>query len=270
MKNIAVISVDKRQEYLLKYLNSHNYNACLKTNLDFTGQDIIICGTPLSKDIEYLNCDFYSRFPLYTFIDLLKPGQIMFAGNISEEVANICKHNHITTVDVLKNRSFAMENAYYTAEGLMGILIRNTNFTIRKSNVLVLGLGKCGNAICNLLSKLDAKVYFYDNKDDVILYGKDSGYKFLDILSNMKELSGINIIVNTVPETVVPKKAYNYIAKDCEIYDIASAPGGFIKDDMERQHLTLHTCPGIPGRFSPKNAGELIAKNIISFLEGTD
>ena len=45
---------------------------------------------------------------------------------------------------------------------------------------------------------------------------------------------------------------------------------GSIKIYQCKNHLSLITCPGIPGATAPKNAGELIAKSIISYLERTE
>jgi hypothetical protein len=35
MKPIAVLSGDKRQDYICQYLNNHGYNAYLKSTMDF-------------------------------------------------------------------------------------------------------------------------------------------------------------------------------------------------------------------------------------------
>ena len=61
----------------------------------------ILCGTPFSKDSLYLNCDLYSSFPISTFIALLKPGQTVFAGNISSDVTTSLKKKNINYFDFL-------------------------------------------------------------------------------------------------------------------------------------------------------------------------
>ena len=56
-----------------------------------------------SKDSLYLNCDLYSSFPISTFITLLKPGQTVFAGNISSDVTTSSKKKNINYFDFLKD-----------------------------------------------------------------------------------------------------------------------------------------------------------------------
>ena len=95
MKNIAVLSGDKRQTYASSYLNNNGLCSYIKSNFDFNEDDCILCGTPFSKDGLYLNCDLYSSFPISTFIALLKPGQTVFAGNIPNDVTASLKKKNI-------------------------------------------------------------------------------------------------------------------------------------------------------------------------------
>ena len=79
-----------------------------------------------------------------------------------------------------------------------------------------------------------------------------------------------DIIINTVPSQELKQVHYKKISKNCVLFEIASAPYGLSKSLADKFHLSLFTCPGIPGKYSPKNAVELIAKFIISYLERTE
>ena len=105
MKNIAVLSGDKRQIYANSYLNNNGFCSYIKNNFDFNEDAYILCGTPFSKDSLYLNCDLYSSFPISTFIALLKPGQTVFAGNISSDVTTSLKK--ITILIFLKMKKLS-------------------------------------------------------------------------------------------------------------------------------------------------------------------
>ena len=106
MKNIAVLSGDKRQIYANSYLNNNGFCSYIKNNFDINEDAYILCGTPFSKDSLYLNFDLYSSFPISTFIALLKPGQTVFAGNISSDVTTSLKKKNIKS----KNRHKKDEN----------------------------------------------------------------------------------------------------------------------------------------------------------------
>ena len=102
MKTISIISGDKRQFYIKEYLKNNGYNAEIITNMDFNNTDIIVAGTPFVKNNEYINCDYYTGFPVDTFLGLLKPKQIVFAGSISENIMKLFPKN-IKLIDVLKD-----------------------------------------------------------------------------------------------------------------------------------------------------------------------
>ena len=121
MKNIAVLSGDKRQIYANSYLNNNGFCSYIKNNFDFNEDAYILCGTPFSKDSLYLNCDLYSSFPISTFITLLKPGQTVFAGNISSDVTTSLKKKNINYFDFLKDEKVVWSNVMLTAEGLLAI-----------------------------------------------------------------------------------------------------------------------------------------------------
>lgn len=269
LMNCIVIPADERQEYLCKYLNKHNCNAYMQTNMDFNKADVIVCPTPLSKNGMYLNCDFYTSFPLKTFAGLLKPGQIIFGANIPNSFKDECSCKGITVVDLFSYENIIWNNAYFTAEGMLGEIISTTKFALRDCNALVLGCGRCGKILCDLLSKLDVNISFYDKYTYAINYGRECGYEFADIGSNDVSLEKFNIVINTIPGMVFTNSHLKSFSSDCVFYDLASKPGGFDKENIGELRLTLHTCPGIPGKYSPKTAGELLAKNIISILEGT-
>lgn len=267
MKPIAILSGDKRQKYILKYLKTHGYNAYLKSTMDFNNDDILVCSTPFCKNKKFINCDFYSSFPLRTFLSLLKPNQIVFGGNIP----TVCKKiANIKFVDTLQLDNIVWKNAILTAEGLIMHIIKNTDFAIENSEILVLGYGNCGTNIGKKLNALGGKVTFYDHTEIHLIGARANGFKTVQLEDFDTHLNKFDIIINTVPQPILSDKHYSLLSKNTVLFDVSSQPFGFNKDLTCKNHLSLITCPGIPGATAPKNAGELIAKSIISYLERTE
>ena len=178
MKTISIISGDKRQFYIKEYLKNNGYNAEIITNMDFNNTDIIVAGTPFVKNNEYINCDYYTGFPVDTFLGLLKPKQIVFAGSISEDIMKLFTKN-IKLIDVLKDEDVVWSNAMLTAEGLIGEIIKNTDFSLNNSKVLILGFGKCGTNIASRLFNLNCDVSIYDHTKKHLSQAVSYGYKTL-------------------------------------------------------------------------------------------
>lgn len=267
MKPIAVLSGDKRQDYINQYLNENGYPAYLKSTMDFNKDKYIVCSTPLCKKGKYLNCDFYSSFPIETFTKLLKPNQIIFGGSIPKELPDA---DNIKFIDVLADETVVWNNSVLTAEGLVSYIINNTDFTINKSKILILGFGKCGINIARTLSALSGKISIYDHTAIHLTQARAYGYEGIDYEDLINHMNKFDIIINTVPMEIFKEAHYSKMKNDCSLFEIASSPYGFHKDLAKKYRLSLITCPGIPGATAPKSAGELIAKSIISYLERTE
>lgn len=269
MKRIVVLSGDKRQHYINEYLIQQGFDSNLKNNMDFHKDDYIVCGTPFSKSGEYINCDFHSAFPIDTFLGLLKKGQCVFGGAIPNSVMNYGKEKGIRFVDVLKDFDVVWQNATLTAEGLIGEIITKTDFSLKNSNVLIFGFGKCGMNTARFLKSFDSNIIIYDHTTNNLSRAKSFGCKTVTYPNLMNILPRCDCMINTVPFSILTPEHYKKISKKCILFEIASAPYGFDSVLVKENNLSLHTCPGLPGKYTPKAAGELIAKSITSYLERT-
>lgn len=270
MSRFAVISGDLRQFYINEYLNKLGFHSELKINFDFKGYDFIICSTPFSKDGNYVNCDFYSSFPISTFANLLQENQIVFGGNLpnlNNTENNISSSTSFKTFDVLKDDYVVWNNAALTAEGLIGKIIFNTDFCIDKAKVLIMGFGKCGINIATKLKALGAYVYIYDHTPVHLSQAESMGFNILEYKNFSHKLPEFSIVINTVPKPIFTPIHYELLSKQCVLFEIASAPFGLDGTLSKNNQLSLITCPALPGATAPKVAGELIAKSIISYLE---
>lgn len=269
MKNIAVLSGDKRQYYANSYFNNNGFYSYIKNNFDFNEDKYILCCTPFSKDSLYLNCDLYSSFPISTFISLLKPGQTIFGGNIPKDVGASLKRKNINFFDLLKDEKVVWHNAMLTSEGLISSIISNTPFALDSSKTLIIGYGRCGINVSQKLKALNVSVTIYDHTPLHLCQAGSFGLNTTTFNNLIDCISSFDIIINTVPCEVLTENLFSLIKKDCVLFEIASKPYGINNELVKKYKLSLITCPGLPGKTSPKSAGELIAKSIISYLERT-
>ena len=267
MKEIGLLSVDQRQIYANKILNQKGYSSKIISNMDFNHLDIVVCGIPIIKMSEYLNCDFHSAFPIDTFLDLLKPGQLLFGGGITPAIRSKLHKKNISFTDFLEDPYFVWKNAYLTAEGLIGKIINDTDFSLRNKNVLLIGFGKCGMNIAKLLEVFHCDLFIYDHTLGNTARASSFGYQII-LPPNFNDfLKHCDLIINTVPKKVLSDFHYEIIKKNCFLYEIASYPYGLDQGLATEHDLSFYTCPGIPGKYASKSAGEIIAKTIISNLE---
>ncbi len=267
MNRINILSGDLRQTYLWKYMRKQNFDAHLVSNLNFERKDMIVCGTPFAKLNDYLNCDFYTSYPIETFIQLLHPGQLVFAGGISGKYRKMFQEKEIIALDLLQDRHLIWQNAHLTAEALLGKIITTTVFSLRHSNVFVFGFGTCGMNIARLMKQMDCNLFIVDHTPENLSRATSFGYQTTLTVQLRHLLKEADIIINTVPQPILKPEHYALLKKSCVLYEIASYPYGLDHALAEEYSLSFYTCPGLPGKYTPQAAGELIAKQIISHLE---
>lgn len=217
---ICIVGKDKRQDYLASYLAS--------------------CGFIVRR------YDEFSPDILPGVNMLIGPVTFYRNNKLLPEIKEACIKEDVSVLNYMACEDFLLCNAKLTAEGFLVTLIQNTPFTLNEADILLLGLGRCGNALNTLLSKLDCKIDAYDTVEAV-----------------PKSINSYNVVINTIPNSVISEDFLRNCKSDCIFFDIASAPGGYDKNAIDKLNLTLINCPGIPGKTAPMSAGYAIGQCVL-------
>ena len=217
---VCVVGKDKRLEYLASYLQEHGIKVHRQEEFDSTK----LC------DSDYL----------------VGPVNFYPDGKISAEIAESLSETEISIINYMACEDFLLKNAELTAEGLLAIIIKNTSFVLAEARILILGNGRCGRAIFEMLNLFPCQLDIYDT---VPVSPFETPY---------------NIVINTIPAPVLTKELLTQFEPDCTFFEIASPPGGFDKAAIEELNLNLIGCPGIPGKYSPRSAGEAIGRMVMN------
>ena len=92
-------------------------------------------------------------------------------------------------------------------------IIKNTDFAIENSEILVLGYGNCGTNIGKKLNALGGKVTFYDHTEIHLIGARANGFKTVQLEDFDTHLNKFDIIINTVPQPILSDKHYSFISK---------------------------------------------------------
>jgi dipicolinate synthase subunit A len=74
-------------------------------------------------------------------------------------------------------------------------------------------------------------------------------------------------IFNTAPALVLGEALLEGAAPEATIIDIAAAPGGVDFEAAKQLGLCAKLCPGLPGKYAPRAAGESVAQTARIILE---
>lgn len=281
--NISVIGADLRQIYMIKRLYEKGYtvytygiNNDLITDIirktsslheAISESNILICPIPFSKDnkdIAFLN--LYEDRNVKHFMEELNSNHILFAGLIPNYLSSYCNKNKIVNYDFMKMNDVAILNAIATAEGTIAEAIKRSSINLHGSKCSVLGFGRCAQILASKLKAFDVDVYVYARSNDACALATAYGHKgvLLDKLEN--DLNSFDFVFNTIPALILTKDMLEKLSPYVTIIDIASAPGGLDYSASENLKLNASLCLGLPGIYSPKSSGEILADVIENIL----
>lgn len=281
--NISIIGADLRQIYMIKSLYDKGYtiytygiNNDLVTDIirktsslheAIQESNILICPIPFTKDnkdIAFLN--LYEDKNVKHFMEELNEEHILFAGLIPAFLTNHCSRNKITVYDFMKMNDLAILNAIATAEGTIAEAIKRSAVNLHGSKGLVLGFGRCAQVLASKLKAFGVDVYIGARNKDAIALSIAYGYNGILLDDIDKYLISFDFVFNTIPALILTKEKLEKLSPYVTIIDIASAPGGLDYNAAETLRLNASLCLGLPGIYSPKSSGEILADVVETIL----
>lgn len=257
-----LFSEDEEKTNEDKKIAKLNNNIVICDNMEQTinNSKIIISGMPFSHDKITVNAPFSeSEIKIDELKNMLNYSSKLFiAGGIPTDFMN----KKIDCMDLLQNEKLTILNAIPTVEGTIKIAIEEREETIHESNVLVCGFGRIGKILCRRFKALGANVYCVARKDTDLSWIREEKYvplKYEEIHKFGKEF---DILINTVPTTVIKDRELSEFKKDILIIDVASKPGGIEQEAVKKYNLKTIIALGIPGKMMPRTSAKYIKEVI--------
>lgn len=227
--------------------------------------DILIVPIPFTKDNKTLFNIENEIISVNTLIEKIINYNIkmVFGGLIDKKLIEKLAKNNIKTFDFFEDNSIAILNAIPTAEGAIQTAMEQSFKTIFNSNCLVLGYGRCGKILANMLNGIGANVDVTYRKDEDLAYIKAYSLSPIYLYKIKENIKKYDFIFNTIPYEILNKDILKNINKDTIIIDLASAPGGLDYTSARDLNLKAIYCPSLPGRVAPYTAGEILKNKIL-------
>ena len=162
------------------------------------------------------------------------------------------------TVDFLKDETYLCENAYITAECALDVALPYLNRTIRGCPVLILGWGRIGKCLGQLLKGMGADVTIAARNPSHRAMAHALGYHAVPIED--LDPSRYRLIYNTVPHPVLSREQLRLCREDCVKIELASTDG------LEGDEIIV--ARGLPGIHMPESSGQLIAETFLRLCYG--
>ena len=154
------------------------------------------------------------------------------------------------SIDLLRDEMYLAKNAAITAHCAIRLALQHLPVTLDSCPVLVIGWGRIGKCLTQLLKGLGAEVTVAARKSTDRAMLSALGYNCVPMLD--LDTSAYRVIFNTVPVLVL------HGGGDALKIDLASKQG-ILADDVLWAR-------GLPGKDAPESSGQLIAETIIRSL----
>ena len=280
INTFGVIGGDERMRFLASSIAADGYPVCVTgleklepcrgaaaVTLEETAKrsTVIILPLPASRDGKLLNAP-YSAAPIVlddAFAARLR-GKTVYGGMLQKLAGSSKLWQEIGPEDYYRREELAVGNAIPTAEGAIGVAVREYPGTVNGAVCLVAGFGRIGKNLCMLLRGMGAEVYAAARKKEDLMLMRAMGVKPL----SWREVTGrYDVIFNTVPSLLIGPQILNRQDRETLIVELASAPGGVDREYAEKCGIHVVDAPSLPGLTAPKTAAEYIKEAIYNMLE---
>ncbi len=275
--NILFLGGDARQEYACEYLIGRRINSEVYTNfvLDndmrkrISGADAIVLPLPCCIDDRYINMTRGSeRISVADVAANSSDKCLILGGKIPKSVAAELDLLGKRYVDYYGVEEFQIKNALLSAEGAVYYAKQSFNSSLHGAKIGIFGFGRIGKMLAYILRSVGAHISVFARKETDISLIDILGMHGVDIKSEefLHSVGEQDIIFNTVPYNIITEKLIGTLRSDTVLVDLASAPFGISDELLERYPLNYHRELGIPGRYAPRAAGEILAQVVLNII----
>ena len=280
INTFGVIGGDERMKYLAQSIAADGYPVCV-CGLEKLGtcrgaaecdlpqlaakSSVILLPLPATKDGLFLNAPYTeNEIRLDADFARLFMHKTVCGGMLQRLTASSSLWREIEPEDYYRREELAVGNAIPTAEGAVGIAIREYPGTINGAKCLITGFGRIGKNLAIILRGMGAEVFCAARKKADLMQMRAFGVQPL----TYREIGRrFDLIFNTVPAKVLTSPVLMQQTRDTLIIELASAPGGTDLKRAEELHLHVIDAPSLPGRVAPKTAAEYIKEAVYNILE---
>lgn len=228
--------------------------------------DIILGPIPFSSNNNTINTPFSDKKVEIAELFNNISGKTLIAGAIKQDVYELASEKNIKVIDILKREELAVLNAVSTAEGTIKIAIEETPKNLHGSNILVMGFGRIGKILSNMLKGLGANVACEARKNSDLAWIKAYGYEPIPLPTLKENLNEFDIIINTIPYIVLDKDNLENVRKDALIIDVASNPGGVDREAVKERKIKFIWALSLPGKVAPVTSAEFIKETLYNIF----
>ncbi len=279
--NFSIIGGDARQLYLASLLSNKGHRVrlwgfegcegplpCPRFPLKdaLADADAVILPYPALTASGQINAPLARSgiTPAAILADLPR-GAAVFGGRLPERFISDCAARGCECSDYSLREELTVANAVPSAEGAVQIALSELPCTLNSCRSLVIGYGRIGKLLSELLSGFGGGVTVAARKPSDLALARARGFETV-CSEPLEGLKGFRVIFNTVPYPLIDRRLIDGCDGGTVIIDLASDPGGIVPDAAVGSGVRVIRALGLPGRFSPQTAAGIILETVENML----
>lgn len=279
--SVLLLGGDVRQKYACEYLVGGGCDARVFTRFTLDGDmrarirdaEAIILPLPCTNDGEHINMpSLEEKIKIRDIAESAGAECLLLGGKIPPTLRSELDVLGRRYVDYYEFETFQIQNALLSAEGAIYYAKQSLDSSFWGARVGILGFGRIGKMLAYLLRSMGARVSVFARREADISWSRMLGMEGFGIGGEkyFSHLGKQDIIFNTAPYNIITDSAASAIPPRTLIMDLASAPYGIGEDVLKKYPLNYRRELGIPGRYAPRSAGEILAQAVSNMLSRED
>lgn len=257
---IKFLGGDERMRYAADALSAY-YDIALPKDQ----ADVLVLPLPLTKNGKDL---FAPNSPKPVPIEevAFHAGEkaIILAGGECDLLTSLCKERSLKLVNYFQSETLTLKNAALTAENACMLLMESTNGALLGANVLITGFGRIAKELSRRLSSFGCRCTIAARRREVRCEAELCGFKAVP--ADTPDCTAFDFVINTVPAALFSEETFAAMPKSCVFLELATLPELLTRPLAEKNGIRCIYGSGLPGKYSPKAAGEFIAEEIQRLL----
>ena len=273
MRNMIIVGGDKRQKYLKEYLCEKGYDVTSYGLFDWDddtdklksliGKDTaVILPLPATRNDKTILMPFSKReMSIERLVSFLGENNLVFGGMIKGELKSQLSLKGIPFVDYYDDDLIG-KNAVLTAFGALKIILEHIDFALPEGKYAITGYGRVAKETASVLTALSCDVTIFARNELQRNDAINNGCNAEKLTKLPCLIDGFDFVINTVPSLIIDDLTLKNMRKDSKIMELASAPYGLDFEKAREYSIDVIKAFGLPGKYTPKTAGEIIGKRI--------
>lgn len=225
--------------------------------------DFIILPLPISRDGVNVNTPLSDKpLPFELIGQYAAESAVVFGGGRNSAVEDICRENGLRFEDYFADEPLTLKNAVLTAEAAAAILAQCNDSSLFGAKVLITGGGRVAVYTARLMKAFGSNVTVCARSAEQRAKAELEQFSAHELNELPMLCASSDFIINTVPAELFDETAFSAMKRHTVYMELATMPPEPRKSLAEQHGVQYIHAAGLPGKASPKTAGQLIAKTI--------